>query len=394
LTPTRKLSVILELLPIMVTVLVAFLVIGMALPVLPLHVHGGLGYGTFMVGLVAGSQFAASLFSRVWSGRTCDAQGPKRAVVIGLAAATAAGLLYLLSLAFASPLLSVAVLLAGRAVLGGAESFIITGATVWGLARVGPQNAGKTIAWMGTAMFMAFAGGAPLGVALYHWGGFAGVAVATALAPLVTIALVIPLQAAAPGGKQSAGMLLIAGKIWLPGLGAALSSIGFGVIVSFGSLLFAENGWTPVWLPFTAYAVALVVTRLFFGHLPDRMGGAKVALVCVLIETAGLALLGLASSAIPAAIGAALVGFGYALVFPGLGVEAVHRAPPDSRGLAMGAYAACLDLALGVSGPVLGLVASGAGLSAVFIISAAAVLCSAGIAVHLLGAQRSNNSKK
>ena len=43
----------------------AFLVIGLALPVLPLHVHQGLGLGTFVVGLVAGSQFAASLVSRV-----------------------------------------------------------------------------------------------------------------------------------------------------------------------------------------------------------------------------------------------------------------------------------------------------------------------------------------
>ena len=31
-----------------------------------------------------------------------------------------------------------------------------------------------------------------------------------------------------------------------------------------------------------------------FGHLPDRIGGAKVALVCVLIEAAGQALIWLA----------------------------------------------------------------------------------------------------
>ena len=55
------------------------------------------------------------------------------------------------------------------ALLGGAESFIMTGATVWGLARVGTQNAGKVIAWMGTAMFAAFAAGAPLGIALYQF---------------------------------------------------------------------------------------------------------------------------------------------------------------------------------------------------------------------------------
>jgi MFS family permease len=379
-----KTSVAIALLPLMVVVLVAFVVIGMALPVLPLHVHDGLGFGAAMVGLVAGSQFAASLLSRFWSGRTCDSSGPKRAVIVGLAGATVAGLLYLLSLQLAlSPQVSVVVLLAGRAVLGAAESFIITGATVWGLARVGAQNAGKVIAWMGTAMFAAFAGGAPLGIALYSRGGFGAVAMATALAPLATMALVLPLQPVSSERKEGAGLLSVVGKIWLPGLGAALSSIGFGAIVTFGSLFFATSGWTPVWLAFTTYAVALIVARLLFGHLPDRIGGAKVALVCVVIEAAGLGLLALASSAIGAAIGAALVGFGYALVFPGLGVEAVRRAPPDSRGVAMGAYTACLDLALGVSGPVLGLVANVAGLSAVFLASALGVLASVPIALRL-----------
>ena len=56
------------LLPMMGVVFVAFLVIGAAMPVLPLHVQGGLGFGTFVVGLVAGSQFAASLISRPWAG--------------------------------------------------------------------------------------------------------------------------------------------------------------------------------------------------------------------------------------------------------------------------------------------------------------------------------------
>jgi hypothetical protein len=132
-THTTGRAVNAQLAPLMVVVLIAFLVIGMALPVLPLHVHDRLGFSALMVGFVAGSQFAASLVSRVWSGRICDEEGPKRAVLIGLAAATLAGFLYLLSLWFtAAPGASVAILLAGRAVLGGAESFIITGATVWG----------------------------------------------------------------------------------------------------------------------------------------------------------------------------------------------------------------------------------------------------------------------
>ncbi len=377
--------VLLALLPIMAAVLIAFFTIGLALPVLPLHVRSGLGFGPFIIGLVAGSQSAASLLSRVWAGRTCDERGPKRAVVIGLGGATLAGLLYLGSLPFTGqPVVAVTILVAGRAVLGGAESFVITGATVWGLGRVGSQHAGKVIAWMGTAMFAAFAAGAPAGIAVYQRHGFLGVAGITAAAPLLTLLLVAPLRPVTLARHAGVSMLSVVRSIWLPGLGAALSSVGFGAILSFASLLYAERGWTPIWLAFTSYAVALIVARVLFGHLPDKIGGAKVALGCVVIEAAGLALIGLGSSAMLAAIGAALTGFGYALVYPGLGVEAVRRASAASRGLAMGAYTACLDIALGVSGPVLGLVAAGAGLGAAFDVSAVIVLGAAVVAVGLL----------
>jgi MFS family permease len=123
-----------------------------------------------------------------------------------------------------------------------------------------------------------------------------------------------------------------------------------------------------------------------FGHLPDRIGGARVALVCVLIEAAGQALIWLAPSSTLALLGAALTGFGYSLVYPGLGVEAVRRAPPQNRGLAMGIYTAFLDVALGFGSPALGLIAGWAGLGSVFLASTVVVLCAAAIAAQLLRA--------
>jgi MFS family permease len=375
------------LLPIMAVVLTGFLVIGLALPVLPLHVHQELGLGTFVVGLVTGSQFAASLVSRVWSGHFADSRGAKRAVVTGLLAAAASGPLYLLSLLFLStPVASVTVLLLGRALLGAAESFIITGAVSWGLALVDPGSTGKVIAWVGTAMFAAMALGAPVGSTLYAHYGFASIAMATTLLPLATLLFVAPLSPVAPQHRGRPALTRVLGTVWVPGLGAAFGSVGFGAIIAFGSLLFAEHGWSPVWLPFSAFAASLIVTRVACGHLPDRLGGARVALVYALIETAGLALLWLASGRILAATGAALAGFGYSLVYPGLGIEAVRRAPPESRGLAMGAYTACLDLALGVASPALGLIAGGAGLGAVFFASTLVVLGAAVVAMRLLRA--------
>jgi MFS family permease len=383
---TASRSVVAALLPIMAAVFVAFLVTGLAMAVLPLHVHDGLGLGTFVVGLVAGAQFIASLLSRFWSGSYADSRGGKRAVVIGLLLAAASGLLYFLSLRFVSaPVTSAMVLLMGRAVLGGAESFIITGALSWGLALAGPQNTGKVMAWVGTTIYVAFAIGAPAGSALYATYGFASIALATTLIPLITLLLVSPRQAVAPPTHtRRPSFTRVVGAVWAPGVGLAFSSVGFGAITTFVVLLFSQRGWSLAWLTLTVFATAFVLARLLFSHLADRIGGAKVALVSALIEAIGLALVWLAPCGALALIGAGVTGFGYSLVYPGFGVEAVRRAPAESRGLAMGAYTAFLDLALGLANPALGLVAGRVGLGAVFLTSALAVTCSAGVAAQLL----------
>ena len=373
------------LLPIMAVVSVAFLVIGFALPVLPLHVHQGLGLSTFVVGLVTGSQFAASLISRVWSGRYADRRGAKRAVVVGLITAIVGGLLYLVSLRFVgAPWLSATILLGGRALLGGAESLIITGAVSWGLALAGSDNTGRVIAWVGMAMFASLALGAPVGTTLYSFGGFSAVAVATVFVPLIAVLLVAPLSAVRAKHGTQTGLMKILGAVWLPGFGSALSTVGFGAMIAFSALLSSQRGWTPVWLTFSAFAMALVAARLFLGHIPDMLGGAKVALACVFVEAIGLALIWFAPNPPLAATGAALTGFGYSLVYPGLGIEAMKRVPPQNRGLAMGAYTVFLDVALGFGSPALGLLAGRAGVGSVFLASAILALGSAVVAGWLL----------
>ncbi len=378
-------SVAAPLATVMTVIFTGYLVVGIAMPVLPLHVHHGLGYGTFLVGLVAGSQFAASLISRFTAGHLADSRGAKRVVIAGLVSASAAGFLYLMSIALLdSPALSLAVLLLGRALLGGAESFMVAGALNWGLALAGQNNAGKVMAWVGTAMYVAYAAGAPAGSFLYSVHGFTPVALATILIPLLNLLLVASLEYVPGSPYARPAVFGVLGAVWLPGLGLALSSVGFGAITTFIVLLFARNGWTAAWIALTAVNVAFVFGRVLFGHLPDRVDGPRIALVCVLIEAAGQGLIWLAPSPVLAFAGAGLAGLGYSLVYPAFGVEAVGRVPAENRGLAMGAYTACLDLALGVSAPILGLVAGEAGLNAVFLASALIVLCATGIALRLI----------
>jgi len=379
-------NVFLKLLPITLAVFVGFLAIGLPLPVLPLHVHGTLGMSALVVGIVIGSQFAAALLSRAWAGTLADVRGAKRAVVAGFAVAAFSGIAFLVSLAFpGEPAASTAVLLAGRVLLGCAESLVVTGALSWGVGLAGPQNAGKVMAWIGIAMYGAYAFGAPAGVAVYGRWQFAGIAVATTLIPLAALALIVAVRPVAPTAARRVPFYKVLGAVWVPGLGLALSSVGFGVITAFVALLFAAREWGNASLAFTAFGLAFIVARLLFGHLPDKLGGARVALVCVLVEVVGQLLIWGAGSAPMAYAGAALTGFGYSLAFPGFGVEAVRRAPPQSRGVAMGAYVAFLDISLGITGPAAGAMATAWGVGAVYLAGAVAVACSLAVAVRLLG---------
>jgi len=367
-------SIAAALLPLMAVVVVAYLVTGIAMPVLPVYVHQGLGLGTFVVGLVAGTQFAATLISRLWAGRYADVHGSKRAVLAGLSFAGAAGAAYLGSAHVAGqPIASVTILIIGRALLGVMESFVITGALSWGVALAGPQNTGKVMSWVGTALYTAFAVGAPLGTGLYATYGFAAIGLATMLLPLATVGVVAPLRPIEPASSVRPAFRDVVRAIWMPGVALALSGVGFAAIITFVPLLFVDRGWGQAWIPLTAFSAAFMVARVAFGHVPDRMGGVRVALFCMLIEAAGLALIWRASGSTAGLVGVTLTGLGYSLVYPGLGVEAVRLAPPQSRGVAMGTYTAFLDLSLGLASPSLGWLADAGGLSLVFLISGVVV---------------------
>jgi MFS family permease len=384
----RTTNVFVTLLPITLAVFVGFLTFGVPLPVLPLHVHDTLGMSTLVVGIIIGIHYAAALLTRAWAGGLADTRGPKRAMVLGCVSATLAGVAFLASLAFVdTPALSAGVLMLGRILSGWAESLIVTGALSWGVGLVGPQRAGKAMVWVGIAMYGAYAAGAPAGVAIAGAAGFAGIAVATIAIALLALAIVVfappvAVQAGVHAARRPPFSEVL-GAVWIPGLGLAFCSAGFGVITAFISLLFAARGWGSASLAFTAFGLAFIGARLPFGHLPDKLGGARVALVCVLIEALGQLLIWGSGGVLTAYLGAALTGFGYSLAFPSFGVEAVRRAPPQSRGVAMGTFVAFFDLSLGITGPAAGAIAHTHGIAAVYLACAGTVFLSALVAAYL-----------
>ena len=380
----RPMAITLQVVSIVLFTFIGYLNIGIPLAVLPGYVHNHLGYGTVIAGLVISVQYLATLLSRPYASRFIDTRGSKRAVMIGLAGCGLSGVFMLVSTWLTSmPAWSLASLLIGRLVLGSAESLVGSGSIGWGIGRVGAQNTAKVISWNGIASYGAIAIGAPLGVVMVGHLGMWSLGVSIMLLGALGVLLAWPKLAAPIVSGVRLPFLHVLGRVLPHGTGLALGSIGFGTIATFITLYYATNHWENAALCLSLFGASFISARLLFGNLINRIGGFRVAIACLGVETLGLLLLWLAPNPELALAGAALSGFGFSLVFPALGVEAVNLVPASSRGAAVGAYSLFIDLSLGITGPLVGAVAAGFGFASIFLFAALAALSGLLLSVYL-----------
>lgn len=361
-----------------------YLTIGLPLAVLPGYVHVDLGYSSVLAGLAISVQYLATMLSRAQAGRIADSVGPKTAVLYGLMGCAVSGaILMVAALLTHIPWLSLCVLMVGRLVLGSAESLVGTGAITWGIGRVGAEHTARMISWNGIATYGALAVGAPLGVVIVHAWGLPLVGVAVVALGVIGYCLARLKQATAVIKGEHLPFRNVLRRVLPHGFGLALGSIGFGSIATFITLFYASHHWSNAAFALTLFGSFFVGARLLFAGMIGRFGGFRVAVVCFAVEALGLLLLGFSTAPWVALCGAALTGFGFALVFPALGVEAVRMVPQHNRGSALGAYSVFLDVALGITGPLAGLIATAFGYPEVFLFAALAALAGVALTIAL-----------
>lgn len=353
----------------------SYLTIGLPLAVLPGYVHDVMGYSAFWAGLVISLQYFATLLSRPHAGRYADLLGSKKVVIFGLCGAFLSGLSYLLAGVGGSiGVLGLILLCLGRVILGIGQSFAGTGATLWGVGVVGSIHIGRVISWNGIATYGAMAIGAPLGVICYQYGGLHGLSLTIMGVALLAILLALPRAAVKASKGKPLPFRAVLGRVWLYGMALALGTTGFGVIATFITLYYDAKGWEDAAFALTLFSCAFVGARLLFPNGINRFGGLNVAMLCFVVETLGLVLVGLAVEPWMAKLGVFLAGAGFSLVFPALGVVAVKAVPQHNQGSALATYTVFMDLSLGVTGPLAGLLMAWAGVSAIYFAAAGLVV--------------------
>lgn len=352
----------------------SYLTIGLPLAVLPGYVHDVMGFSAFWAGLVISLQYFATLLSRPHAGRYADQLGPKKIVVFGLCGCFLSGLSYLLAaMGGGWPMVSLVLLCLGRVILGIGQSFAGTGSTLWGVGVVGSLHIGRVISWNGIVTYGAMAMGAPLGVLCYQYGGLHGLAlVIMAVAALAVICALPRAEVKAAKGKVMSFRAVL-GRVWPYGMALALASAGFGVIATFITLFYDAKGWDGAAFALTLFSCAFVGTRLLFPNGINRLGGLNVAMICFSVEIIGLLLVGIADTPLMTKIGTFLAGAGFSLVFPALGVVAVKAVPQQNQGSALATYTVFMDLSLGITGPLAGLMMAWMGVSTIYLAAAGLV---------------------
>ena len=344
--------------------------VGSVLPVLPRYIHGPLGSGDLAVGVVIGSYAVTGLLLRPIAGRIADTRGRKPTVLVGACLVALSGFLYL-------PSLGIAGLILARLILGAGEGAVYTAGSAW-IVDLAPQDRrGRVLGLYGLAVWGGLSVGPLLGEVLLGAGGYTLVWIVAGALPVLGAAIAVAARDPFVPLAHAEPHPLIAPEAVGPGFAISLASFGYAAVATFIVLHLEARGVGHGATVFAAFAATIVLTRLAFGDLPDRMGAAPVAIAATIGEAFGLLLIAVAHSLPVALLGGMAMGAAFSLLNPSLMLIALDRVTEQARGAAMGTYTAFFDAGVGLGAPVAGAVAALTGYEGAFFFAAAVCLASA-----------------
>lgn len=352
------------------------------LSVLPDYVDS-VGGAKWQVGLIVGGISVVPLVLRPFVGRWSDAGRRKLLMRIGLVTLSASFVL----MVFSEDVWS---LFALRLVQGiGMTMFPTSAASL--VAEVSPlPRRGEGLSFFGMAGGLAQIATPALGVVIVELWGFDAVFLLAAATAAATLLIVQPIREPAvhvSAGDAGAGAgRLVPRAALFPTLVLLTVGFSFTAAATFLPLLGDERDLGNVGLFFLVAGATNIVTRPIAGRVADRVGR-SAAIVPGLVASAGSMWL-LAVAFAPPTMWAAglLLGVGVGAAHTGLFALTVDRVTASERGRATAVFQLAWDISASVGGIVLGLVASGLDVAAVYWITGAVVVV--GLGVLLAGPRR------
>lgn len=157
----------------------------------------------------------------------------------------------------------------------------------------------------------------------------------------------------------------------VPALLVLCLTMCYGGLITFLALHAAAQGVEGIGIFFTAYAIAVALSRPILGKVVDRRGYGVIIVPGLVAMVVSLVLLAFADSLILFVAVAFLFGFGFAACNSTLQTMAVADIPSERRGAANATYLVGFDSGIGLGALISGIVVSHAGYSGLYLCFAA-----------------------
>jgi len=342
-----------------------FFALDFYIPVLPFYVLD-IGGGEAAVGLLMGLFTFCSVILRPFQGRDLNRRGRKRLLLTGiiLYAAAAVGLIFLPSL----PLLFIF-----RAVQGfGWGAFLLAFNTLT-LDLAPPGRSGEALGLMGTAPPLSLAVAPFLGEHLRISTGAGypllfSIAFAAAVLALVMALLVKEPLRDKSGDKK---IPLLSQKVFFPSLIIFFMTFNLGCILTFLPLLGDVRDIEAVGYFFTVFALTATVFRPTFGRISDRIGRSRVFIPGLIVASAALIMIALATTATQLILSGFFFGAGFGSAHSSVMALAADRLPVMERGVGMATFTGAFDLGIVAGASTIGILLKWFDFTAVFYLCAA-----------------------
>ena len=335
---------------------------GAILAILPVYVVDELGGTELTAGVVMGSSAVTALLSRFWFGRMSDRRGARRLIALG-GASSALGMVLLV----AFPTVSGAMV--SRLVMGAGGAGFFIGSTLRAMELAPEDRRSQAAAFNLVAVHMGMGLGPMAGEWVLGRSDFATVWWTIAALSVLSSSLSWGLSHRPGDPAAEPSPLVHRASIW-PGVVTLFGIFGFNGFITFAALYSDSIGMESVGPIFLVSSGTLIVTRVFFGRVPDIVGPVRVASGALVLTVFATVLLALWASPLGLFVGAALVALGLSLQSPSLMVVAVDGVSDRERGSAMATYTAFFDLANALVGPVMGLLVTWSGYRLAFLVAA------------------------
>jgi predicted MFS family arabinose efflux permease len=355
-----------------------FTAVGVSIYVLPLYVTGPIGSDEAGAGVAFGAFAVTALVLRPFVGRLADSRG-RLPLMLGGALLASVGLV---ATAYAE---SLAMVIALRLLLGVGEAAFFV-ASLAALADIAPPSRmGEAVSYNSLGLYLGFALGPPLGEWLVETWTYSTGWYAAALLAGLGAALSAGIGETRPPDLVRDDHGLIHRAAIPPALAFCTSLIAVGGFLTFAALHAADVGLTTTSLPLLVYGLIVVVCRVVFARVPDRIAPLRLGSAALATIAAGLVLMAIWQEPAGMLLGVGVMAVGISFSTPAFFAAILATAGPDRRGAASGTAGAMIDLGMGIGPIMLGVAAERAGIPWAF---AAGACCAAGGAVFALGLHR------